>query len=411
MSTWIKLGIVTTTPLFSGDDTVYTPASTAVRVPSIRGQLRYWFRTLATAHGLTDPAALWEREQAVFGSTHTPGRIALRIDNPPTLQSPHRTPKWAQDTDKPFSGRHYLLGQGLWDNKTGLTRGYLDRGQGFTLRIKPSSDPTLNALFFYSLWAWLTFGALGARSRRGFGQLRLDTITDFPECGWSTEPSALQTRPETVEGWQQLAANPVPTHAPPLPENTWGSSLTPVAALSDPPELPALTPPWWGGRVLPVHNLNNFGAALDHAGETWRRFLIRNTLFYSDHRNKQHPNASPEFEAVLIGEDTRYPRGALGLPVGYFRREGGGYPQFSATVSVDTGRRASPFWLRPIELTPGTWAVFTHAFRSRFLPANARVTVGTRQLQVTDTMVADAHEAWLTNTRNPTPRIRRDYFT
>ncbi|MGH8921492.1 MAG: type III-B CRISPR module RAMP protein Cmr1, partial [Actinomycetes bacterium] len=80
---WTTLTLEVRTPLFGGDDPASDDGS-PVRVPSIRGALRFWFRAVAAGHGVSDLGALWTDEQAVFGSTHRPSAIGLRVCGHPT---------------------------------------------------------------------------------------------------------------------------------------------------------------------------------------------------------------------------------------------------------------------------------------------------------------------------------------
>src|SRR5689334_2157276 len=125
---WTTLTLTVITPLFSGDDPSKSTADSPIRVPSIRGALRFWFRALAAGHGVTNLSELWDQERAVFGSTKIPAPIALRISKQPEAAGKGSKPRWAgyppptrgQQRDQAFRGAQYLLGQGLWNYKEGL---------------------------------------------------------------------------------------------------------------------------------------------------------------------------------------------------------------------------------------------------------------------------------------------------
>ncbi|MGV9678540.1 type III-B CRISPR module RAMP protein Cmr1 [Nocardia sp. NPDC003482] len=416
MSTWTTLRLRTVTPLFSGDDPLPPDGrrpGTPVRVPSIRGQLRFWFRALAAAHGIHDPQELWEQEEQIFGSTRrgttTASAITLRIDNPPGQGGRHTYPDWMKDPDNGFSGTAYLLGQGLWHPKNLLTRDVVTPGATFDLKIRFSRDDTINTRFLYTVWAWLTFGGLGARTRRGFGQLRLQKVTDLPDIWW---PDDLQTRPDTIDGWKKLIAQPIPDSARACTELGWNTDThTPPEQR---PEFPVLAAPWWNGRVLPITG-KTLADVLDSAGQEWRKFILCGALTYRTPNNEIRNNTTPEWRAVITGTDTRFPRGALGMPVGYHRPKYQDQPAWTPSVTIDGGalRRASPIWLRPTQLAPNTWIVFTHAFRSRLLPGQTHI-AATHQphtpLQVTDDMADTAIHAWLTDRTPQTPRIPPTYY-
>jgi hypothetical protein len=75
------------------------------------------------------------------------------------------------------------------------------------------------------------------------------------------------------------------------------------------------------------------------------------------------------------------------------------------TVVVDRRReplrRASPVWLRPIQLGEDNWRVFTHAFLARLLPTNAELHIvrnrvyGKRLDVPPPELVKDTWDRWL----------------
>src|SRR5206468_2585879 len=104
--TWTTLHLRTVTPLFSGEDPARQDADSLIRVPAIRGVLRYWFRAVAAGHGITNLVTLWTEEESVFGSTRSPSPIALRTrTQPTTIRADAGNPEWAVHPDpKKFHG-------------------------------------------------------------------------------------------------------------------------------------------------------------------------------------------------------------------------------------------------------------------------------------------------------------------
>lgn len=185
---WTRLTLQVRTPLFGGEDPTGNDGAPA-RVPSIRGALRFWFRAVAAGHGVSGLKELWDAEQEVFGSTENPSAIRLRVPRQPTMGGRGSKPTWAiteQRARRPgFDGAQYLLGQGLWDYRSGLRRGYVDPGAEFGLDVRFGGDERVDARFMLALWAWLTYGGLGARTRRGFGQLVCTSVRGDLPCGWT----------------------------------------------------------------------------------------------------------------------------------------------------------------------------------------------------------------------------------
>jgi CRISPR-associated protein Cmr1 len=396
---WTTLTLRVETPLFCGDDPQAGRTDSPIRVPSIRGVLRYWFRAVAAGHGITDKAQLWEAEKAVFGSTDHPSPIRLRISDSPPASGKGTKPKWAGGPTwgNRFHGAQYLLGQGLWHFKTGLTRSFVAPGDKFRLDIRLSDSPTVNQRFLLALWAWLTYGGLGARTRRGFGQLRCVGIT-----GSVPEPfGAALTKANGAEDWDLLATEAIPDTLR-NPQNldwTGWSSRQPSDDVPL-PETPALTPSWWRGVLLDGTH-SNLEQVLMYAGQTWRNFRAMSPL-------NAMPNPrtrSPEWLDSIRGNGREYPIAALGLPVGYHSTnsefDGSVEPFIPSTHGKpELLRRASPVWLRPVELSNHDWIVFSHVFWARLLPDDARLHItrdgSERELDVPSRHdIEYAWDAWL----------------
>jgi len=404
---WTRLSLQVRTPLFGGEDPTGDDGS-PTRVPSIRGALRFWFRALATGHGVSDLTQLWKAEEAVFGSTGKPSAIGLRVPKQPTMGGRGSKPDWATSEERArqrgFDGAQYLLGQGLWDYERGLRRGYAKANVEFPRGVRPdteffldirfSRDRQVNARFMVALWAWLTYGGLGARTRRGFGQLVCTGVRGDLPYGWRL---ADLLPPVDVEGWQSLGLCAVPDFLPGRDALGWGELLPEDAPVDELPELPALAPRWWAGFMLD-EEADSLGAVLHLAGLRWRRFRAANGSDYLEPEKKPDTSTrSPEWTNVIHKTDSRYPIAAFGLPIGYFSLSQD--RKFTATVTPHLGdkklRRASPVWLRPVLLGDGRWGVFTQVFSSQLLPPDARLRITggvTRTLPPPPT--EDVRETW-----------------
>lgn len=369
---WTTLTLRVQTPLFGGDDPQSHRTDSPIRVPSIRGVLRYWFRAVAGGHGITGKGQLWKEEKAVFGSTDHPSPIQLRVSGSPPAAGKGTKPTWTggENWGNQFHGAQYLLGQGLWHFRTGLTRPFVKPGDTVGLDIRFSDSDTVNQRFLLALWAWLTYGGLGARTRRGFGQLRCTGIT-----GPVPEPfGAALTKLNNAKDWDRLATQAIPDTLRNPNNLGWNGWSAEQPLDHDPlPETPALTPSWWQGvRVGGQHR--DLDQVLRFAGQTWRNFRAMSPL-------NAMPNPrtrSPEWLNSIHGNGREYPIAALGLPVGYHSRNSGFNGSVEPFIPSPQGkpeplRRASPVWLRPVELPNHGWLVFSHVFRARLLPDDARL--------------------------------------
>lgn len=159
----LKLSIQCVSPLFlHGADM----NATEIRVPSIRGQLRDWFRMLG---GTPD------EEQAVFGGMHggdnrkepVASRVVLRVDRTTGTSQPFAT--------LPHKENEKQRSKAAWKN--GLDNASFDLLVSSRLTPMP---PVSEAAFLRSLKAWLLLGGLGQRCTRGGGSLKWSGWTEFP---------------------------------------------------------------------------------------------------------------------------------------------------------------------------------------------------------------------------------------
>lgn len=152
---------------------------TVVRVPEIRGQLRFWWRACRAA-GYKDSQSLRERENLIWGSTEHPSALSIYcqvtnagqpetaytvVSNPkngkPKLQESTKLPKYASFPLQPDKTEGNQIG---WESETVLMN------VSFTLQLQypKGIEKEVKA----ALWAWETFGGIGARTRRGFGAIK-----------------------------------------------------------------------------------------------------------------------------------------------------------------------------------------------------------------------------------------------
>ena len=154
------LKITTITPMTGGGFSAgrFDPAR-PVRVPSIRGHLRNWFRLMNQ-----------EGESELFGSTDKAGKVYVDVkdvSSPVPLQKEYRL----------ASPEYYALFSVL-NRKTQetipFTDAIADKGLSFTLSITYPADKQQEIRL--ALSAWIFFGGLGARTRRGCGSLYADEV-------------------------------------------------------------------------------------------------------------------------------------------------------------------------------------------------------------------------------------------
>jgi CRISPR-associated protein Cmr1 len=218
----------TITPVVGGGSKKLEPdPAEPVRLPAVRGVLRWWWRALF--HGEQSAEELFAQEARLWGGVDVPvgkGREAepsrVRLDvglgRPGTVAAAGTHPigqygnlRSAPDWTDP------ALGYGLFP----LQRSQEERGEherrrpgqplsthsirtGLDFRLVVSiteSDPERVRQVLLAIWAWIRFGGLGARTRRGFGALELTGPVE--STGDWNPPLGFGTR--RVEGeWREL---------------------------------------------------------------------------------------------------------------------------------------------------------------------------------------------------------------
>ncbi|HUZ26623.1 MAG TPA: type III-B CRISPR module RAMP protein Cmr1 [Streptosporangiaceae bacterium] len=444
LSGWTTLTLEVTTPLFNGGadpdgEAGFRPVTEpGVRVASLRGAMRFWFRALAGTVAGPDLALLARMEEAVFGGPQAASPVKMRISS----QSPasrNITPKFIQVPGRPGgAGRHagsgrsapgagrglsqgrddgkwliYLLGQGLADAAAReLRRSFVEPGKGIAVDFRLSGNEAVDSLAIASLWLLCAYGGLGARTRRGFGGLAIIGATGPLPGEWTPE-SVLSPGLDHFQGltclWPQsqmtlwqLYLTDLPGVEVPEPggEEAWTTR----------PSYPVLSRRWapaalrQGGNPEP-----DWTRVLGYAGEQYRWFRAQEDAPGVPYRPQIK---TPEWRNVTGRGDNRFALGALGLPI-VFKKEG---PTVHAD-HMERGkpvplRRASPLWLRAVSDERKRWRLFSYAFQAEFLPASARVHLwprGTRQgqeMDVTSDDLDDRTGIWIKEMREGTSFAR-----
>ncbi len=205
------------TPLYGGgvEPTEADPI-TVVRATEVRGQLRFWWRACRGGQygSLTD---MKKEEDAIWGKAHKKGdpnlpqEQVIQIIVEPLEQN-------ANKEIEPFRIERDRYGgnQTRYDSSTRIPAYAafpLQHSQEELQQATPPSKKVCSNVKFRltilfpinrrddvaaSLWAWETFGGIGARTRRGFGALR---CTSIKENGRTLEIDLPQANLEQTQRW------------------------------------------------------------------------------------------------------------------------------------------------------------------------------------------------------------------
>lgn len=176
------------TPLFGGGEVPHSPdIITVVRASEVRGHLRFWWR--ATRGGMFhgNLAEMKRREEEIWGSAGDKGKpgpsniiISLSVSKRGNdFQAINQQNHPINNIGSP-SSKHGYVAFPLRDEQNPVVKENIE----FELRIDYPDEITINKgghrdekikigiELKAALWAWETFGGIGARTRRGFGALQ-----------------------------------------------------------------------------------------------------------------------------------------------------------------------------------------------------------------------------------------------
>jgi CRISPR-associated protein Cmr1 len=169
------------TPLFLGGANT---GKAELRVPSIKGALRFWWRAL---YGSDDLKDMKERESAIFGSTIQKASFSLQLKvmeqvKPVLGQLPQglKVPTKSKGRTFPVSIIEYLA-YGLCEydrtkKRNMYIREHIPPGTRFTMVLDMKDQSAKNQILD-SLALLAQYGGLGSHSRNGFGCIKIKGLS------------------------------------------------------------------------------------------------------------------------------------------------------------------------------------------------------------------------------------------
>ncbi len=321
------------TPLFGGGATPKeADLVTIIRGSEIRGHLRFWWRACRSGQ-FKDVAAMKEAEDAIWGKAYKKGdittlqehtiQITTNVDDakrgePVKLYTiEKRRPKPANNI--PLYAA-IPLPQDRGKSQEQVDIPYVQKDVSFTMTI--TFPLKYRRDIEATLWAWETFGGIGARTRRGFGALHLLKIDgadydDLPSIndikGWLEEKMSVHVKP---------GAAPVGT--PHLGQNIQLAVTGPTR----------------------------------ESKEAWSILIKRLSEFRQTPYGRDGSSLWPEAEAIREitkhGHTARkFPRAAFGLPINFHFIEGDPVDTTLHGAEQEHDRLASPLILRPLKCKDG----------------------------------------------------------
>ncbi|MER3438526.1 MAG: type III-B CRISPR module RAMP protein Cmr1, partial [Chloroflexota bacterium] len=182
----VELDLKVVTPMFGGSDTPgEVDPELPVRGSTIRGHLRFWWRA-CVAHRYATGEQLFASESELWGATSgsegLPAKIDVEVEirHPgvayPAESQPMSPQQWMRDDGYPAYALFPFQRQTSTNQPPKRARCDVE----FTLRVwlaahvKDDERGRLEREARAAVWAWITFGGIGARTRRGCGTLWTD---------------------------------------------------------------------------------------------------------------------------------------------------------------------------------------------------------------------------------------------
>ncbi len=322
-----------------------------LRIPSVKGVLRFWWRALAYSQLSRKPKAvesLRTNEEELFGSTNT-GQSRLLLSLIPA-KKPNIIPaeRRLQDNRKPVGPGSRYLGYGLmaaFGKQPGkLHRACLNPPCEFTLRLGAKNrhdlEKILPALKLFGL-----VGGLGSRSRKGYGSVNLLEINGDLNAKWKPPRDAEAYETQLVRLLNRAQSCET---EPPFSAFSALSRLD-LALPKEPTAMNALEK--YGKEMVRYRSWGKAGKILDGKKDSERNFR-------ADHdwsKNKPAPLAHPQ-------------RAIFGLPHNYK----GSKDQKVEVRPARHDRRASPLFFHVHQLIDGYIGI-AFVLRSKFLPDGERI--------------------------------------
>ncbi len=347
----------TITPIFGGSATPReVDAENPVRAASVRGHLRFWWRATVGAE-YDSIKALFEAEERLWGSAEQYGKVALRVVEQTSGES-KKPSELVPDRGTARTGpmERFFLHPFNPNQSEGLAEASGLLSVEFTLELDVSRlSPEEKEQLKTTLRAWLAFGGVGARTRRGLGAL--EALSDVSDC--------LPANPNQLKDW--FAASPIAE-----PQHT---TLAGAVVYLGQPRKPSNADPYKGH------------VAWRELGRFWARF--RKGHFLEDPETRQTMEYTPmaggkwrDHKTLLAlrrnQEQIALAKPYLGLPIVY-QRLGNSFSGTLEALHPQGKRMASPVILKPMAFVDGSVRAAVVVLRA---PVPEQIKIGEQKLKL-----------------------------
>lgn len=334
---------------------------------TIKGVMRFWWRALnwsrirlSCDNKESAFKKLHNEEAKLFGSTaddnKSRGGQGYCLINTLKLEEASQSNIWNYNGNQ--SGLNYLLGQGLYSFKTGVTRNALTAGRSFKIDFTIDSKAYLQVIDTLRIIGLL--GGFGSRSRHGLGSVTLielrqiDTMTNQSDL-IKFESEAKLALTELLDRYQCHKNSELP----PL-SAFYKNTRIDIVSITNKDSLDLLN---IVGEEAQLYR--SYGRSGKINGEIAEQNFTADhdftlNLFTATPNTIQHPK-----------------RVVFGLPHNYFY-SGITTRGHSANIDSSTGRRASPL-IQHIHKNKDQYQLIQCLLKSEFLPIGAKIKIAARK--------------------------------
>lgn len=397
------------TPLFGGGvEPEQADPVTVVRGTEVRGQLRFWWRACRGGQFNGDLEKMRKREGEIWGAAAVEkkeetsgGPSQVQVEILPLkkgvefqAKNQREQPVPVGDPRSPYSYVAFPLNE---------SKGTVLDGVSFQLRITypDACKKDVEA----ALWAWETFGGIGARTRRGFGALHLLKVDNKPHT--DLPPADAEGARRWLDAkFAHFVADGTP------PEDVPHLALRPqFIVIANGHTNPLAIWKWM------IHRLRDFRQhrRRDRNGKAGRgRSNWCEPTAIREITGQSHPHHSTPIPNPSI---VKFPRAVFGLPIGFQFKDAdrkqpdkpGADPRKTSLESESHDRLSSPLILRPLACAGGKYVGIALLLSGTRLPDNL-ILKGAPEGQEQIKVQLNQQEAKQIPVLNGNPKVLQAFF-
>lgn len=373
------------TPLFGGgSEANVVDVDNPIKGTAVRGQLRFWWRATRGGQFGGDRARMKAREDKIFGTAATddkdekrplPLQIAVHINNLGSDVNPFNHIRDGdgyksvvnRESNVPAYAAFPLQRESA--DITANNFRTVQKGITFTVEINFHKDYKKDVKA--ALWAWETFGGIGARTRRGFGALHCTSVKlridnkKFKSTKWKWAYSSQNTQIELANDMEEyIFQGDFPDGTPCLSRNTQRTRVTPVTENENIVWKDLVDSLRGFRQSRSLKNINErmlpFGRSHWPEPDAIRKLTGESSY---GHDTPVYPVTTSD-SAI----DEKFPRAAFGLPIIFDFQGRANEPRKTELKGVGYERMASRLILRPLKCSDGNYVGLATILCGKIVP-------------------------------------------